>query len=470
AQLAAVLLELQDDVVAASRCGDTSGAAAAARKYGSCLSACCSLVLQLTMALGGVECYGAAFGADASAAVTDWLEEEGAFWAAVTSCAGHVVGPGREQLGLQAAATALAAQAPALDAVGLDAVGALLAVALTPESGSCVLQSVAYRLLLLEPSMLNQVTLAGAVGLTEAATGSGGVGGEEVDLPEYVGDDVAYLVAGGVRPEMATWLLPPEASSSDSGNGGSNIHVGRARVHLTAWALLLAHALELERGTRALAVLRQLLREAGHLVHSLLGRLLLPELGLQKRQRQQQRLAAGATGGGVGGAASWAPGSGAVVPAGADGWRLAETLWEVGSPLAHQHAVRATCRALYRAVLRALPATARGWFSDLRDRGLAAAVEGYTAAAEGPALLAAELESVQALSRRAAAGGDGDFSVRASAASREVVAVMKVEDGAVLELAMRLPACLPLRAPEVECRRKVGQQFWGAVQTTLRWV
>ena len=32
---------------------------------------------------------------------------------------------------------------------------------------------------------------------------------------------------------------------------------------------------------------------------------------------------------------------------------------------------------------------------------------------------------------------------------------MEVEDGHLLELAVKLPASAPLRAPEVECRRKV---------------
>ena len=32
---------------------------------------------------------------------------------------------------------------------------------------------------------------------------------------------------------------------------------------------------------------------------------------------------------------------------------------------------------------------------------------------------------------------------------------MEVEDGHLLELAVRLPASAPLRVPDVECRRKV---------------
>lgn len=34
--------------------------------------------------------------------------------------------------------------------------------------------------------------------------------------------------------------------------------------------------------------------------------------------------------------------------------------------------------------------------------------------------------------------------------------MMEVEDGHMLELAVKLPAALPLRPPELECRRKVG--------------
>lgn len=47
------------------------------------------------------------------------------------------------------------------------------------------------------------------------------------------------------------------------------------------------------------------------------------------------------------------------------------------------------------------------------------------------------------------------FSMRASVAAREVVAVATVEDGATLELVIRLPPAWPLRAAEVACRRKV---------------
>lgn len=43
-----------------------------------------------------------------------------------------------------------------------------------------------------------------------------------------------------------------------------------------------------------------------------------------------------------------------------------------------------------------LPASARLWFSDIRDRGRANAVEAYTAKYESPALLAAEFAALRA--------------------------------------------------------------------------
>jgi hypothetical protein len=47
------------------------------------------------------------------------------------------------------------------------------------------------------------------------------------------------------------------------------------------------------------------------------------------------------------------------------------------------------------------------------------------------------------------------FRVRASAAAREAVAVLEIEEGASLEMAVRLPPAWPLRPADVECRRKV---------------
>lgn len=48
-----------------------------------------------------------------------------------------------------------------------------------------------------------------------------------------------------------------------------------------------------------------------------------------------------------------------------------------------------------------------------------------------------------------------NFSLKANPVTREVVAVMEIEDGAVLEMVIKLPASSPLKRAEVVCRRRV---------------
>jgi len=45
--------------------------------------------------------------------------------------------------------------------------------------------------------------------------------------------------------------------------------------------------------------------------------------------------------------------------------------------------------------------------------------------------------------------------MKANAVTREVVAVMEVEEGVCLELSIKLPLSWPLVMAEVECRRQV---------------
>lgn len=89
-----------------------------------------------------------------------------------------------------------------------------------------------------------------------------------------------------------------------------------------------------------------------------------------------------------------------------------------------------------------------------------AAAQAYAAARESPAIVAAELGGLGVVSGGAAAAGGGEaggaeFSVRGSLGAREAVAVLAVEEGAALEMAVRLPPSWPLRPPTVECRRRV---------------
>lgn len=51
--------------------------------------------------------------------------------------------------------------------------------------------------------------------------------------------------------------------------------------------------------------------------------------------------------------------------------------------------------------------------------------------------------------------GSIEFSVRAKSASREAVALVTLEDSAVLELSIQLPSTWPLHDAKVDCRKKV---------------
>lgn len=79
-------------------------------------------------------------------------------------------------------------------------------------------------------------------------------------------------------------------------------------------------------------------------------------------------------------------------------------------------------------------------------------VQAFTAEQESPLLLQHEFHLVQT----APAPPDMDnFSLKANSITREVVAVMEIEDGAVLEMVIKLPSSSPLRRAEVACRRRV---------------
>lgn len=79
-------------------------------------------------------------------------------------------------------------------------------------------------------------------------------------------------------------------------------------------------------------------------------------------------------------------------------------------------------------------------------------LQAFTAEQESPLLLQHEFQLVQT----APASPDmQNFSLKANSITREVVAVMEIEDGAVLEMVIKLPTSSPLRRAEVACRRRV---------------
>jgi len=108
---------------------------------------------------------------------------------------------------------------------------------------------------------------------------------------------------------------------------------------------------------------------------------------------------------------------------------------------------------VYGGALCALPASCRTWYTDLRDRSLIASLDRYTAAFVTPQLIA---EQVGVVVEAASQLNDEKFSVKASIASQEVVASLDVEDGHRLELTIKMPSSMPLKAPEARCSKSVG--------------
>ncbi|KAF6259839.1 hypothetical protein COO60DRAFT_964545 [Scenedesmus sp. NREL 46B-D3] len=475
-QLLAAVLQLQQQIQAAGR----------APQLDLALSSAWRELLLTVLACGAGLAVSSSCGAAVSGALFQCLEGQAAAWQLLSRCC--PVGPEQQE----AAAQVLAAADDRAEMLGVDAVGSCLALLEAPlahraaaraqqqQGGAAAavarhaaepLQQMAWQLLL-HPASLSGVTHAAAA----AASGSA------EELPELGanGDAGAFLVQVGLRPQMAAGL----------------IHAGSGwQGHLLHWALLLAHIVQLtapgsktKSSVAAQRSLTQALRDVPGLVPQLLDQV-VGLMGLGGSSSKAAVAAAGDSSGSsgsaaaaeasAGGPAAAAAGGNVGLPVAAqvqlsaklqqlgtgsaaaalagDAWDLAAALRALGLPHAHA-SWRLLSAALYRGVLQQLPASARLWFSDLRDRARLAAVEGYTTRFESPALLAAEFAAI----RRDAGGAGGEvggscsFRVRASPAAREVTAVLEIEDGATLELQVKLPAAAPLRAAEVECRNKVG--------------
>ncbi|CAM6128753.1 unnamed protein product [Calypogeia fissa] len=106
--------------------------------------------------------------------------------------------------------------------------------------------------------------------------------------------------------------------------------------------------------------------------------------------------------------------------------------------------------AIYGLMLLVLPACVRTWFTGLRDKSLASAIEAFTSTHCSPQLLADEFAQVQA-----SAVNEENLSIRSNRTLREVTAIYQKEE-AGMDIVIRIPSCYPLRAVEVECTRRLG--------------
>ena len=129
---------------------------------------------------------------------------------------------------------------------------------------------------------------------------------------------------------------------------------------------------------------------------------------------------------------------------------------DASAALARDAALARLSAALYALLLRVLPAAARQWFGDLRERGLRTSVEAFTSGYVSPALIEAELETVSASASAGASEGlGGELSIKANRASRLVTASY-MQDEATLDMTIALPASYPLLPLEARCERNVG--------------
>ncbi|KAL4457478.1 hypothetical protein ABPG75_012343 [Micractinium tetrahymenae] len=417
------------------------------RDWQAAEAAACSDMLQLFVTSGSMAAAAAVSGEQAAAVLAARMGGGGAQGVQQ----GAATGAAAWQLLSQHVATTLRAADRAfllaavdrasagMDATGVDALGALLALSL-PGIAPPAMAAAAFAAILQQPELTASLSAAEAVdedALDEQQQQAGAAGSSG-------GDAAAALELVGVRPELAAAV----ASRAAAGDG----------AFFSGWALLLTHLLAAPADSHGRRLLAQTLKEGHSLVPSLLDSLLLL-LPLDWPSGSSRHDSSGASGSASRGAAAAAGGA---PTAGAGGSGFASQLAALGpfpggaaepGTALHSQAQRFAA-LLYAAALQALPASARLWFADLRDRGTAAATERYTSVAVSGQLLAAELAAV---TEAASAFGKFDkLSVRANATSREVIAVMEVEDGHLLELAVRLPASMPLRPPELECRRKVG--------------
>lgn len=280
----------------------------------------------------------------------------------------------------------------------------------------------------------------------------------EFDAQE--GDEKAFLTSKcGIRSPIASSLVEfhslddvvdeIEDAREDQGGGGDDSPLTN---YLTAWSLVLSQLSSCHAADPVTMMLSHALREVTELPSSLFNAL-APLLPLNRFHPN-------------GSSSSYIlqPSASQVVDVAANPLEPVNVnacleLSRIGRPVIGSGRDEQVAVVLYSSALQTLPAGARSWYADLRDKNLASAVDGYTSARVSPSLIAYELQLVQeryGTLPSSVGGGEGNFSVRAAAGGREVVVTLEVEDGAKLELAVTLPSCSPLKPAECEARKKVG--------------
>ena len=403
--------------------------------------------VRLSLAAGAVAAAAAASGGPAATAAATWFGAAPAAWAAAGGALAEAATTDR---GAGACAAASEADAWGAD-TGVDAFAAAAALALTPTTPAARAGAVAF--------LACAPLLPRAAAVVVPADGDDASSSYDSDDGAAAADDdggASALESAGLRPELAAVLAA--ATRARAARGGRAAPAPPPPPALrAAWAITLARLEADPPGSPE----RTALAASLHAVDGGLACLLdgvASDLPLDA--------AAAATQGGRARAARARAADPAAAAAAAAASRAAgastDTAWTLSGAVAAARGDLGGARGgvpLFRAALRLLPASSRAWFAEVRSRGLASSIEKYAAAVESGPLIDGELAAAVAATRGAPdAMSDGlaGFTVRVSPAAREAVAVLEVDDGASLELAVKMPPAWPLRGATVDVRRAVG--------------
>lgn len=111
---------------------------------------------------------------------------------------------------------------------------------------------------------------------------------------------------------------------------------------------------------------------------------------------------------------------------------------------------------IYYMSLHHVPSMVRKWWSEIRNRQLSIAVEGFTQKYFSPTLIGIELHAVQnRLAESGVADEDENLEVKVSHVLREVAAVYTIDEQ-TMEMVVRIPSSFPLHDVQVDGVKRVG--------------
>lgn len=332
-----------------------------------------------------------------------------------------------------------------------DCVDMLLALILTPHPHTTVKQT-AYTVLLSHPLLMQSLSMYGdelsdKSGMNAADCDTGYEGA--LDKAEEAEDECYALMEMGVRYQLSAVVT----------NSGHD-------MALVGWSILLAHLLDMPSESSCRQMLVQCIKDCtGNVVSDILDTV-AGKLTLQDRERADKKKNRNIVG----------PSSDldALVINSEDtsSSQFAQNmmyLFNQGVGISaesidhfleedhtsQQGTMQQTVHAslLFAAMLRTLPVPCRLWFTNIRDRSMSMAIEKFTARGISGGLLTAEFDAVE---RLASSDRDSSFTIRAKPTEREVIASLEIEEGHMIELVVKLPEAMPLRAAEAQCKKSVG--------------